>query len=109
MTDELDSDGELDIEGAHSALPIWTEFMKRALQQRKYADAKPFAAPDGVVTVTIDPESGMPANAQCPAQSPEVFVAGTEPVGTCPLHGNKGGDRTTVSGWDTPASSPART
>jgi len=101
----FDDNRELDIEGAHSALPIWTEFMKRALQQRKYADAKPFAAPDGVVTVTIDPESGMPANAQCPAQSPEVFVAGTEPVGTCPLHGNKGGDRTTVSGWDTPASS----
>jgi hypothetical protein len=34
-------------------------------------------------------------------QQPEVFIAGTEPVGTCPLHGGKG-DRTTVSGWDTP-------
>src|ERR1700691_4823856 len=75
--------------------------MKRALQKRQYADAKPFAAPDGVVTVTIDPESGMPATPQCPVQSPEVFIAGTEPVGTCPLHGSKGGDHTTVSGWDT--------
>ncbi|MGA2712097.1 MAG: PBP1A family penicillin-binding protein [Bryobacteraceae bacterium] len=99
----FDDNRELDIEGAHSALPIWTEFMKRALQQRQYANAKPFAAPDGVVTVTIDPESGMPATAQCPAQSPEVFIAGTEPVGTCPLHGGKG-DHTTVSGWDTPSS-----
>jgi len=77
------------------------------VQQRRYADAKPFAAPDGVVTVTIDPESGMPATAQCPVQSPEVFIAGTEPVGTCPLHGSKGGDRTTVSGWDTPSSGTA--
>lgn len=100
----FDDNRELDIEGAHSALPIWTEFMKRALQKREYADAKPFAAPDGVVTVTIDPESGMPATPQCPTQSPEVFIAGTEPVGTCPLHGSKGGDHTTVSGWDTGSS-----
>ncbi|HEX4274196.1 MAG TPA: PBP1A family penicillin-binding protein [Bryobacteraceae bacterium] len=97
----FDDNRELDIEGAHSALPIWTEFMKRALTLRKYADAKPFEAPNGVVTVTIDPESGMPAGAQCPMQAPEVFIAGTEPVGACPLHGAKG-DRTTVSGWDIP-------
>jgi penicillin-binding protein 1B len=100
----FDDNRQLDLEGAHSALPIWTEFMKRALLSRKYADAKPFEAPDGVVTVTIDPESGMPANAQCPTQAPEVFIAGTEPVGTCPLHGGKG-DRTTVSGWDVPSAS----
>ncbi|HWE53518.1 MAG TPA: PBP1A family penicillin-binding protein [Bryobacteraceae bacterium] len=97
---------QLDEEGAHSALPIWTEFMKRALTYRRYSDAKPFVAPEGVVTVTIDPESGMPANAQCPTQVPEVFIAGTEPVGTCPLHGPKG-DHTTVSGWDLPTSSLA--
>jgi penicillin-binding protein 1B len=99
----FDDNRQLDIEGAHSALPIWTEFMKRALMLRKYADAKPFQAPNGVVTVVIDPESGMPAGAQCPVQVPEVFIAGTEPVGSCPLHGAKG-DRTTVSGWDLPSS-----
>jgi penicillin-binding protein 1B len=101
----FDDNRELDIEGAHSALPIWTEFMKRALLLRRYADAKPFQAPNGVVTVTIDPESGMPAGPQCPTQAPEVFIAGTEPVGSCPLHGARG-DRTTVSGWDTPSSTP---
>ncbi len=98
----FDDNRELDIEGAHAALPIWTEFMKRAITVRKYSDAKEFEAPNGVVTVTIDPESGMPATAQCPMQQPEVFIAGTEPVGACPLHGGKG-DHTTVSGWDTPA------
>jgi penicillin-binding protein 1B len=96
----FDDNRELDIEGAHSALPIWTEFMKRAVALRRYSDVKPFAAPDGVVTITIDPESGMPATPACPQQRPEVFIAGTEPVGACPLHGGKG-DRTTVSGWDT--------
>jgi penicillin-binding protein 1B len=98
----FDDNRKLDLEGAHSALPIWTEFMKRALLLRRYADAKPFEAPNGVVTVTIDPESGMPAGPQCPMQAPEVFIAGTEPVGVCPLHGAKG-DRTTVSGWETPS------
>jgi penicillin-binding protein 1B len=101
----FDDNRELDIEGAHSALPVWTEFMKRATTYRKYADTQAFEAPDGVVTVTIDPESGMPATAQCPQRQQEVFIAGTEPVGTCPLHGRKG-DRTTVSGWDTPSAEP---
>jgi penicillin-binding protein 1B len=100
----FDDNRELDIEGAHSALPIWTEFMKRAITFRRYADAKAFEAPSGVVSITIDPESGMPAGPQCPMQQSEVFIAGTEPVGACPLH-SKGGDRTTVTGWDTTTTS----
>lgn len=95
----FDDNRELNIEGAHSALPIWTEFMKRSLQFRKYANAREFPAPDGVVTVTIDPQSGKPATPFCPEQKAEVFIAGTEPVGTCPLHGN-GKRELTVSSWD---------
>jgi penicillin-binding protein 1B len=100
-----DDYSELNIEGAHSALPVWTEFMKRAIQLRAYSNTKEFTAPDGVVTVMVDPESGMPATATCPAKSPEVFIAGTEPVGVCSLHGARG-DQTIVSGWDT-KSAPA--
>jgi penicillin-binding protein 1B len=55
----FDDNRQLDLEGAHSALPIWTEFMKRALQYRAYRNAQPFQAPDGIVSVQIDPESGM--------------------------------------------------
>ena len=98
----FDDNRQLDLEGAHSALPVWTEFMKRAIKIRKYSSAKPFVAPDGIVTLTIDPESGMPAAPLCPVTRPEVFIAGTEPVGTCPLHGGTG-DPTMVSGWDTPS------
>jgi penicillin-binding protein 1B len=103
----FDDNRELDIEGAKSALPIWTEFMKRAVTLRPYSDVKPFAAPEGVVTVTIDPDSGMPASPQCPKEKDEVFIAGTEPVGICSLHGGHG-DQTTVSGWDLPASTQPR-
>ena len=99
----FDDNRELNLEGAHSALPIWTEFMKRALQLREYRNVKPFAAPDGIVTIQIDPESGMPATPFCPSTRQEVFIAGTEPVGTCPLHGGTGtSDSTNVTGWDVP-------
>ena len=79
--------------------------MKRAILLREYSNAKQFTAPDGVVTVTVDPETGMPATGACPVKAPEVFIAGTEPVGACSLHGGRG-DQTVVSSWDTPASSP---
>lgn len=104
----FDDSRELNLEGAHSAAPIWAEFMKRALEYREYRDVKPFQAPAGIVSLTIDPESGMPAAPGCPKTRTEVYIAGTEPVGFCPLHGGGRGGITTVSGWDTtPAPAPA--
>jgi penicillin-binding protein 1B len=99
----FDDDRKLDLEGAHSAAPIWGEFMKRALQLRAYRDAKPFEAPDGIVSVAIDPQSGMPATPYCPITKNEVFIAGTQPVGTCPLHGGSNPGATHVAGWEVPA------
>jgi penicillin-binding protein 1B len=96
----FDDNRELNLEGAHSAAPIWAEFMKRALDYREYGDTKPFAAPDGIVTIDIDPLSGMPATAACPKVRSEVYIAGTQPVGLCPLHGGRQGI-TNIAGWDT--------
>ena len=98
----FDDDENLDLEGAHSAAPIWAEFMKRAIQLREYRDTKPFESPGGVVSIMIDPESGMPATSSCPKVRREVYIAGTEPVGMCPLH--PGRNVTNVSGWETQAS-----
>jgi hypothetical protein len=72
---------------------------------RKYANPKPSEEPDGVVTVAIDIASGMRATPACPQKSvgDEVFVAGTEPVAYCSLHGGRG-TGTTVTAWDTSAS-----
>ena len=96
----FDDNRELNLEGAHSALPIWTEFMKRALEYRQYRNAQPFRAPDGIVTVDIDPQTGMQATGNCPLRRPEVYIAGTQPVGFCPLHGGSHGV-TNVAGWET--------
>src|SRR6266851_1580525 len=74
--------------------------MKRALQYREYRGAKPFQAPDGVVSLQIDPETGMPATPFCPTTKVEVFISGTEPVGSCALHGGGQPGITNVAGWE---------
>ncbi len=98
----FDDNRELNLEGAHSAAPIWAEFMKRALKLREYRDAQEFVAPEGIVSVEIDPLSGMPATPYCPKTRTEVYIAGTQPVGTCPLHGGGRQNVTNVAGWETP-------
>ena len=97
----FDDNRPLELEGAHSALPIWTEFMKRAMQYRPYRSVKPFRVPDGIVAVQIDPASGMPATRLCPGTRVEMYVAGTQPVGSCSLHG--GHPEVTNVGWEMPA------
>jgi penicillin-binding protein 1B len=97
----FDDNRELDLEGAKSALPIWTEFMKRALEYKEYKNAKPFDAPDGIVPVQIDPLSGQLATPACPGPRQEVFIAGTQPLETCRLHGGSGPSVTHVTGWET--------
>ncbi len=94
----FDDNRELDLEGAHSALPIWTEFMKRAHQYREYRNVKDFSAPDGIVMAEIDPESGQLAMPNCPQTLNEVFISGTQPVETCQLHGGTGATR--VASWE---------
>jgi penicillin-binding protein 1B len=101
----FDDNRDLDLEGAHSALPIWTEFMKRALLYREYRNAQPFQAPDGIVSVQIDPESGLLATPYCPTTISEVYISGSQPVTFCPLHGG-GQNATHVAGWEIPANAP---
>jgi hypothetical protein len=73
------------------------------LAYREYRDAKPFQAPDGIVSIDIDPQSGMPATPYCPVKRPEVYIVGTQPVGACPLHGGGRQGVTNVAGWETPS------
>jgi penicillin-binding protein 1B len=95
----FDDGRPLDLEGAHSALPVWTEFMKRAALHPDYRNVSQFAAPAGVDAVQIDPQSGELATPSCPRVITEYFVEGTQPVETCHLHGGSGGGQ--VAGWDT--------
>jgi penicillin-binding protein 1B len=77
---------ELDLEGAKSALPIWTEFMKRAARLGAYRKAVEFPSPNGVESAKICLESGKLAGDLCTKTANEVFIAGTEPQEKCDLH-----------------------
>ncbi len=65
-------------EGAHAALPIWLDFMTKALAGKPVTD---FAQPPGVVVARIDPTTGLlPAPGGDSIE--EVFLEGTEPTET---------------------------
>jgi len=67
--------------GSRAALPIWMEFMRRALDGRPSVD---FPVPPGVAYVSVDPATGLRA-VPGGAAVQEVFVAGTEPQEYAPL------------------------
>ncbi len=98
----FDDNTDLSLEGAHSALPIWAEFMRQAHELRPYRNPGRFEAPEGVVAVEVDPLTQELATYACSKRVSEVFVAGSQPSRFCSLHG--GGHRvdmaTAVAGWD---------
>jgi penicillin-binding protein 1B len=94
----FDDNRQLNLEGAHSALPVWAEFMKRAHEHREYRNVSEFEPPAGVVSAQIDPASGQLATAACPRVRTEYFIEGTQPVEMCQLH--RGGG-TQVASWET--------
>jgi penicillin-binding protein 1A len=59
-------------EGAHTALPIWINFMGEAL---KGVTEERRAMPDGIVTLRISPENGTLVSAENPNGVPEIFMA----------------------------------
>jgi penicillin-binding protein 1B len=79
----FDDNQPVGLSGAQAALPIWTQFMMRALAGHP---SVPFDAPDGVTFVDIDPDTGLLAGPACPRVFREAFLAGTEPVRSCDLH-----------------------
>jgi penicillin-binding protein 1B len=79
----FDNKAKLGLSGAQAALPIWTEFMKRATAGAPITD---FVPPAGIKIVDIDPLSGQLATPNCSYVLREAFLEGEEPTSTCPLH-----------------------
>jgi len=100
----LDDYQDIKLDGAKAALPIWTEFMKRAHKHRAYRDVTQFDVPDGVVSAQIDPLSGGLATSACPKVSTAYYLTGTQPVQFCSLHQ---GGATEIAGWETAPEQPA--
>src|SRR5260370_34683631 len=78
-----DDYSDIKLSGAKLALPIWTEFMKRAVALPGYSDTKYFSAPSGVVQVTLDKVTNQIATPACPNDYTAAFIDGTQPTQTC--------------------------
>ena len=87
-----DDNTAMGLYGDRAALPIWVDFMKRS----GYGNRSPgFPAPQNIVLVEIDPESGELAGPGCPGTRYELFVKGAEPTATCHIHNGYSDDE----GW----------
>jgi len=80
----------LHMEGATAALPIWSEFMKKAVTLPQYSDVKDFTPPQGVVEETLDKATNLVADSSCPEDYTAWFLDGTQPTDTCDhVNGNQ--------------------
>jgi penicillin-binding protein 1B len=79
----LDDNQPLGLSGAQAALPMWTQFMIRALQGQPDTH---FKEPDGISWAEIDRDTGKLAGPGCPRVMREAFLTGTEPLDICDVH-----------------------
>jgi penicillin-binding protein 1B len=80
----FDDNTPINLQGSRAALPIWVDFMKKALLG---TEPKQFPVPpENVVFVEIDKQTGLLATPNCPKTMEESFIAGTEPHERCRMH-----------------------
>src|SRR5262249_18786265 len=86
-----DDYSDIHLTGGALALPVWTDFMKRAVLLPEFSDVKPFSPPQGVVRLTLDKNTNQVATPACPDDYTTAFIEGTQPTQTCDQsadHGN---------------------
>jgi len=79
----FDDNQPVGLSGAQAALPIWTEFMKRALAGQT---SMGFDVPKNIEFVDIDADTGQLATPSCPKVISEAFIDGTQPMVACERH-----------------------
>ncbi len=82
-----DDNTSIGMNGSQAALPIWLDFMKKAMARFSVQE---FAVPEGIVLRRIDPTNGQLANDGCPVTINEIFISGTEPHEYCQEHDDWG-------------------
>ncbi|HZG52131.1 MAG TPA: penicillin-binding transpeptidase domain-containing protein, partial [Pyrinomonadaceae bacterium] len=82
----FDDNRQLGLTGADSALPVWAEFVRGALELRPELGGAAFLRPAGVVSVEIDPATGQLAAPSCPAPERIAVTHALAPTTECLLH-----------------------
>ncbi len=68
----FDENEDIGLTGGDAALPLWSDFMKKVLDVRPEFGGNEFEMPDELTEVTIDPETGMLVDANCPRKEKVV-------------------------------------
>ncbi len=76
-------------QGARAALPIWISVMAQA---HAGLPPKPFVQPPGLVSLKIDPASGLLASPGVASAIDELFLEGTQPTAEAPKGGEANPD-----------------
>ena len=84
----FDDNTELDLTGADSALPVWTDFMREAIAFRPDLGGERFECPEGIKFVEIDSQTGLIATVTCPLRELIAVTDRSAPHLECYLHGN---------------------
>ncbi len=80
-----DDNRDLKLTGGDAAVPIWVDFVKRALELRPDLRADRFVRPSGLETVEMCSENGMVANEFCPHRQ-RLLIASSSRPGICFEH-----------------------
>lgn len=82
----LDENDDIGMTGGEVALPLWTAFMQQAVTIRPELGGSSFIQPKGLVTIEIDPETGMLADTNCPHRETVVVPASSSANIHCLKH-----------------------
>lgn len=82
----FDDNQQLGLTGADAALPVWSEFMKAAVDLRPELGGKAFEQPDEISIVEIDSETNQLATGVCPQHELVAILATQAPTSECYRH-----------------------
>jgi penicillin-binding protein 1B len=82
----FDDNKQLGLTGAEAALPVWTEFMKGAVDLRPELGGKYFEQPDGITIVDVDPETEGISTGRCPTHERVAILTAQAPNSECFRH-----------------------
>jgi membrane carboxypeptidase/penicillin-binding protein len=82
----FDDNKQLGLTGAESALPVWSEFIRGAIELRPELGGAAFLRPAGVMSVEIDPATGQLASPSCPVRERIAITPALAPTSECFTH-----------------------
>jgi penicillin-binding protein 1B len=82
----FDDNVQLGLTGAESALPVWSEFIKGALELRPELGGAAFLRPESVISLDIDPATGQLASHACPERERIAVTRSLAPTSECLTH-----------------------